>query len=178
MDVSDPSSSNYGKHWTPEKVVEAFAPSKETIDEVKAWLVASGIADTRLSLSNRATWIRVNATIDEAENLLKTNYKEFEHTDSGKTTLACHEYSVPKSLKHHIDIITPTVHFAVMTNEKAKRGSDQGTRPSRQVQAVPMADPPTLASSSSAFNYSICSTITYPQCIRALYNMPVGTMDK
>jgi len=27
MDVSDPKSANFGKHWTPEKLIETFKPS-------------------------------------------------------------------------------------------------------------------------------------------------------
>lgn len=35
MDVSHPSSPNYGKRWTPEQVTEAFAPSDETVSSVR-----------------------------------------------------------------------------------------------------------------------------------------------
>lgn len=56
MDVSDPNSPNYGKHWTQEEVAEAFAPSTEAVNDFKSWLLASGIADTRISLSKGSTW--------------------------------------------------------------------------------------------------------------------------
>lgn len=42
MDVSDPQSENYGKHWTPSRVHDFFSPSEETIETVKEWLIAAG----------------------------------------------------------------------------------------------------------------------------------------
>ena len=43
MEVSDPNSPDYGKHWTPEEVLEAFQPSDDTIRNVTAWLKSHGI---------------------------------------------------------------------------------------------------------------------------------------
>lgn len=42
MNVSDPTSPKYGKHWTAEEVYACFAPKAEAVDAVKQWLVASG----------------------------------------------------------------------------------------------------------------------------------------
>jgi tripeptidyl-peptidase-1 len=75
MDVSNPASPNYGKHWTPQQIAETFAPSSETIHEVTTWLLASGITEEQISLSEGSAWIRVNATIEQTESLLHTKYK-------------------------------------------------------------------------------------------------------
>jgi tripeptidyl-peptidase-1 len=48
MDVSDPRSPNYGKHWAAKKVHEVFAPSTETVKEVKEWLNSFGIPNHRV----------------------------------------------------------------------------------------------------------------------------------
>jgi tripeptidyl-peptidase I len=75
MDVSDPASANYGKHWTQQQIAETFAPSPEAIHEVTTWLLESGIAEEQISLSKGSAWIRANATIMQAETLLNTKYK-------------------------------------------------------------------------------------------------------
>jgi tripeptidyl-peptidase I len=48
LDISDPRSANFGKHWTPKQVAETFAPAKETSELTIAWLVESGISRDRL----------------------------------------------------------------------------------------------------------------------------------
>lgn len=47
LDVSDPRSPNFGKHWSAERVAKTFAPSKETVDSVTDWLVEYGIPKKR-----------------------------------------------------------------------------------------------------------------------------------
>jgi tripeptidyl-peptidase I len=82
-DVADPDSPNYGKHWTAAEVAEKFAPSSDTIQTVRNWLLESGIPIERIRLTITKTWIELNATVEEAENLLKAEYHVYQH-DSGK----------------------------------------------------------------------------------------------
>lgn len=82
-DVSHPSSPNYGHHWTPEQIVEKFAPKSESIESVREWLYENGIDRGRVRLSGSKAWLEVNATVEEAENLLNTEYHVYEH-ESGK----------------------------------------------------------------------------------------------
>lgn len=42
MDVSHPSSPNYGKHWTNDEVTSMFAPSEEAVRDVFEWLKDAG----------------------------------------------------------------------------------------------------------------------------------------
>ena len=81
-DVSHPDSPNYGKHWSAHEVAEKFAPSSDTIETVKAWLMQSGIDPERIRLTKAKTWIEVDATVAEAEALLNTEYHVYKH-DSG-----------------------------------------------------------------------------------------------
>lgn len=90
MDVSDPSSTNYGKHWTPEDVNRHFAPAQSTVDALTKWLASSGISTKRLSLSDNRGWLAFEASADEAERLLKTEFYEHEHED-GKVSVGCDE---------------------------------------------------------------------------------------
>ena len=83
MEVSHPESKKYGRHWSAGDVLEMFAPSDETIDAVKSWLLDSGIERDRIQLTSSKGWIEVTATVEEAERLLQTEYNLYGH-DSGK----------------------------------------------------------------------------------------------
>ena len=110
-EVSVPTSAKYGKHWTAKEVAEAFAPSEKTVDAVKTWLTSAGIHDSRIKQSQGLNWLEFEATVDEAEELLKTKYHVYEHEESGQPHVACDEYSIPAHLKEHVDLVYPTVHF-------------------------------------------------------------------
>lgn len=111
MDVSHPESPNFGKHWTAKQVAETFAPSQESIDAVTAWLKNSGIAPERIKKSQSMGWLTLDATVSEAENLLKTKFFLYKHSLTGKPHVGCSEYSIPEYVQPHVDFITPTVHF-------------------------------------------------------------------
>jgi tripeptidyl-peptidase-1 len=40
-----------GKHWTADEVAKAFAPTKDTLDQVMGWLNESGISRERITVS-------------------------------------------------------------------------------------------------------------------------------
>ncbi|KAI8972408.1 subtilisin-like protein [Trametes punicea] len=116
LDVSHPDSPNYAKHWTPAQVADAFQPSADSIQTVHSWLVEDGRIDAkRITLSKSGAWILANVTVEEAEQLLGTEYYVYQHAESGKEHVACHQayhaYHVPEHVSKHIDLITPTLHF-------------------------------------------------------------------
>lgn len=74
MDVSDPSSPNFGNHWSAKKVAETFAPSAESLRAVTKWLAEYGIKSDRVKQSQSLNWIHANVTVAEAESLLNTKY--------------------------------------------------------------------------------------------------------
>ena len=82
-DVSHPKSPNYGNHWSAGDIARTFAPSDETIDTVRSWLVASGIGEERIAFGRSKGWIQVDATVDEADRLMHAEYNVYTHT-SGK----------------------------------------------------------------------------------------------
>ena len=74
MEVSHPDSPKYGQHWTAKQIAETFAASQESVDGVTEWLKNSGIAPERIRKSQSLGWLHFNATVAEAEDLLKTEY--------------------------------------------------------------------------------------------------------
>jgi tripeptidyl-peptidase I len=168
MDVSDPSSENYGQHWTTEKITETFAAEETTVTSVTTWLTSSGISEDRITVSNSKSWIRMDLTIAEAESLLKTEYKMYEHTESAKRSLAVDEYSVPASISKHINFITPTVQHLAATRHF------QPAKPARKSEVAEVQK----LDSSVAWDLSNCGHNITRACIQALYNMPNGTHSK
>jgi len=79
MDVAHPDSANFGKHWSAADVHDAFAPTDETTETVKAWLVAAGIAAERIRHYENRAWLAFEGTVAEAEALFKTEYYEHAH---------------------------------------------------------------------------------------------------
>ncbi|KAN0106002.1 subtilisin-like protein [Hyaloscypha variabilis] len=165
MDVSDPSSENYGKHWTTEKVAETFAAEETTITTVTSWLTSSGISEDRITVSNSKSWIRMDLTIAEAESLLKTEYKMFKHTETSKRSLAVDEYSIPAHVSKHVDFITPTVQHLTATRQF------KPSKPARKSEAAKVQE----LDSSVTWDLSNCGHNITRACIQALYNMPNGT---
>ena len=83
MSVSHPESPSYGQHFSPDEVVDLFAPSNDTIDAVKSWLTDAGVHHERLRLSPSRGWIEFEATAAEVEELLQTEYHVYTHPDTG-----------------------------------------------------------------------------------------------
>ena len=71
-----------------------FSPPEETIANIKQWLSDFGIHDGRVVHSQNKGWIAVDVTVEEAEDLLKTEYYEHEHQYSSKIRVGCDEYAM------------------------------------------------------------------------------------
>jgi tripeptidyl-peptidase I len=111
---------------------------------------------------------------------LKTEYRVYESTDGMyRRSLATDEYSVPLAVRDHIDFITPTVQFDAVIS---KRGAEKWAGPDIkkmvlktegqtasmiETEASDLIDPTDL---------SICDQFITTECLRALYNMPNGTL--
>ncbi|TRX89818.1 hypothetical protein FHL15_009251 [Xylaria flabelliformis] len=109
MDISNPASENYGKHLSPEEVVDFFAPPDSSVQAVKDWLLAAGIEPHEISQSANKQWIQFDAAVDQVEDLLMASYHVWEHKVTGAKDIGCDEYHVPKHVRRHIDYITPGV---------------------------------------------------------------------
>ena len=81
-----------------EEVHEVFAPPKDTVRTVREWLTASGIHGSRVRQSDNNGWLAFDATAEEAERLLKTEYHEHEHKHSANVRVGCDEQEIPPLL--------------------------------------------------------------------------------
>ncbi|KAJ3789832.1 peptidase S8/S53 domain-containing protein [Lentinula aff. detonsa] len=154
-ETSDPFHERYGKHLSKTQVDELMRPADETLQEVKEWLNWHGIEDeTTTSSSDR--WITVNIPVSLAETLLNTKYHVYAHTDSDEKIIRTLEYSLPRHLHDHINLVSPTTYF--------------GTTRSMKVTSHLEPDRPTLSLSSDVTPSSSCRETITPTCLKDLYN--------
>lgn len=186
MDVSDPESPNFGKHWTAKQVADTFAPTKETVDSVRAWLIEHGFTEDQVKQSQGLNWIHVDATVAEAESLLKTKYYKYTHSETGQAHVACENYSVPEHIRRHIDFVTPTVHFdAKISNPKKKRSLEERAPPTGHKvtpgigHSIGSPSDKSLPKLGGKIPFGTildelkhCDTSIVPDCLRALYLLP------
>ncbi|KAG9890573.1 aorsin, partial [Aureobasidium melanogenum] len=134
-----------------------------TLTAVRDWLVRNGISDRRITHSDNKAWFAFDATTQEVEDLLHTQYHEFEHSSTGNYVAACDEYHVPKHIQKHIDFISPGVKGANLR----KRGSKKAKRTLRKSPARKQA--PFMPKNISSL--STCDQVVTPACIQALYQI-------
>ena len=176
MDVSHPSSSNYGKHYSSEDVIELFQPEEHTVESTKAWLVANGIDSTRIHHSDNKGWLAVDMTTAEAERLLHAEFHEYEHVETGMKTTSCDEYHLPGSVRDHVDYITPGVKLF----SGQRRGGNKAKRMKRAhgIKADGNPMPPKIrfdVAKKNPNSTDTCDQAITPACVKALYKVPEGT---
>ncbi|EME50290.1 hypothetical protein DOTSEDRAFT_68978 [Dothistroma septosporum NZE10] len=184
MEVSHPESETFGKHWTAEDVANTFAPSKDDSDAVKAWLASAGIDGDRVGKSQSLGWLEFTATVNQAEDLLKTKYHVYEHDETGRPHVACEEYSVPATLKDKIDFVYPTLHFDAKLKVREGSADSIAKREVKPGQSKTPGKPGSgslpkwnhrfLPHSDIITQLQNCDTQITPWCLRVLYKFPPG----
>ena len=172
--VSDPSSSDYGKLWTAEDVRNTFAPSKESTDSVRGWLASSGVG----KVTEKKGFLSFETTVDHAEQLMQSAYYEHEDRQTGAVRIGCDEYHLPEHISQHVDFITPGV--ALSSPLKKRSIPRQRATSTRYGISGSHMRKPTYAlrrrsatsASPAASDLSNCGTEMTPACLRALYDLP------
>ncbi|KAJ8066000.1 hypothetical protein OCU04_005094 [Sclerotinia nivalis] len=183
MDVSNPSSPNYGKHWSAKKVAETFAPSADSVKAIVQWLEEYGIKSERVKQSQSLSWIHANVTVAEAESLLNTKYYAYTHAETGQSAAACDDYSVPENLRKHIDFITPTLHFDAKVVPGKQKRENTSQKDALSKHRVGSPNDPSLPKQGKIISVTshgglqtsplaTCNTHITPDCLRALYGLP------
>ncbi|OHW92825.1 pro-kumamolisin [Colletotrichum incanum] len=203
-DVAHPDSPNYGKHWTHEDIINMFAPRQESIALVMQWLESEGIKRSRIELSKGRNWVQFNGTAGEVERLLKTEYHVYKH-EQGHMHIACDKYHVPEHLVEHIDMITPSVHFDQRIGEQRKNNKHELEEhqveelKKRQLKKRELLEKREVSSGGKSvaiqgspdsgfgpkqgaivmnalMDLNQCDAMITPDCLRALYATPPGSL--
>lgn len=109
-EVSDPSHERYGNHLSLEDVQRLSAPSEHSCDTVHQWLDGHGITKEHVEYSPAKDWFKMTLPVWQVEQLLDTEYHQYGH-ENGKQIVRTTQYSLPRSLHNHIDVVQPTNFF-------------------------------------------------------------------
>ena len=101
-------------------------------------------------------------------------YGIYQNTETGKSHLACEQYSVPAHVQKYVDLITPTIRFDATIKQKKKRRSIESRGLS--IKPVLQVMPNPLAADAAAVTFTLanCYEYTTPDCLRSLYNFNNG----
>ena len=179
MSISHPNSPDYGKHLTDEEVHEFFAPSAETVESVRNWLLSSGIEEV-VHHDNKG-WLAADIPASHAEHLFMSELYEYEDSNTGNIRMGCEEYHVPVHVQEHIDYITPGVKLSAPLRkrvEKRDRVWPQEMWQHRGPKPHPYPHPPPPPYQPHVpDDLKHCAVNITPVCYRALYGIPEGRLN-
>ncbi|KAF1994689.1 tripeptidyl-peptidase-like protein [Amniculicola lignicola CBS 123094] len=156
MDISTPSHPRYGQHLKREELKELIKPRAESSEAVLAWLKNSGVATE--DVVNDGEWVNFVASVSTAEKMMATTFKTYQslvREDVNK--IRALEYSVPKSVLEHIDMIQPTTRFGQI------RPQFNHIHDKEKV-------PTTMLKMAAAVVNQTCAQSINPTCLKDLYN--------
>jgi tripeptidyl-peptidase-1 len=168
-EVSDPGHADYRKHLTKEQVEDLVKPEGASIDAVHSWLDAHGIDISSLGRSAAGDWLSVTVPVSIAEKMLDTTYNVYQH-DSGSYVVRAREYSLPRSLHDHIDLVQPTTYISSHHEKKSALKKRASTAHLEGPGHEFVEDISSFAFSGQASVPASCGTTITPACLRALYN--------
>jgi tripeptidyl-peptidase-1 len=81
-----------------------MAPKVESVTAVKQWLAAHNLTALPLGYGD---WFGLETTVAKASVLFAANFSVFEHAGTGAKQVRTLEYSIPASLKGHLEVAHP-----------------------------------------------------------------------
>ncbi|KAI0644613.1 family S53 protease-like protein [Trametes meyenii] len=162
-DVSTPGSKNYRQHLSKAEVQALVTPKPESVKAVTTWLSKNNVATAQASPAG--DWLSIEVPVSKASALLGTQFGEYAHEKSNTTVIRTLAYSVPASVKGHLDVIFPATSYVNSHNsdEKAKRANTKSSSSQTSLKAAPTA----LAAVDDS-----CKTEITPKCLQSIYNIP------
>ncbi|KAF7973164.1 hypothetical protein HWV62_15843 [Athelia sp. TMB] len=154
-EVSTPSSSKFGKHLSKAEVEKYVTPTSETQTTIMSFLSSYGVTAT--NLSSAGDWLGFKVPVGTANEMFAANFSVFKQESSSMTLIRTLSYSIPTSLKTHVEGIHPTTSFTI-GHGSAGAGALASLSPSAQLHPVPGS----------------CNTTVTPACIQAMYGLPTA----
>lgn len=158
--VSTPSSSTYGQYLDLDSINAAFGPSDASKSAVKSWLKSSGI--NTYTVQGDSVWFK--ASVAQANSLLGTTFNTY--TDSkGTSKIRTTQYSIPDSLKSHIDLISPTTYFGTTQSMRNIKATYAGETHAKRATSLPAGCNSTIVYEGHSY-----AAVT-PDCLRYIYGV-------
>ena len=119
-DVSDPTSPNYGQHWSGEEV-GAMTSNPLARDTTVSYLHANGVTIT--SETRYGEYITATAPISTWDKVLNTQFFKFHQRQINgeiKESIRAEAYSIPMELDGHVAYVLNTIEMPVKLTRKAE----------------------------------------------------------
>ncbi|KAJ7830274.1 Pro-kumamolisin, activation domain-containing protein [Mycena leptocephala] len=164
LDIADPRSPNYGQHWSPARVKEAFRPSTLcTRDPCTA---------DNIRLNASGDILELNVTVAEAEHLLEAEYCVYSAEEDGSVRLGCHTgVYAPRACGNTSNLCGRLVHFgfggpSAFGRRRESISSSQSSRFGREAGGGSIED-----TNRKHFATSGCDIVRDPRLpLREIYN--------
>ena len=130
-DVSNPMSSNYGQHWTREKIIN-FTSNPYAHDTVVSYLLSNGISSLSETLSGE--FIKASAPIVVWEKMFNTEFFTFYQTHEDKSVekiIRAEKYWIPRELDKHINCVFYTIEMPIVRHHSVTQPSPPSKSKSR-----------------------------------------------
>ncbi|KAE8154001.1 subtilisin-like protein [Aspergillus avenaceus] len=150
IDISTPGHPSYGIHMKRDEVRDFLRPSELALHKVLYWLEAAQVPAQLIEI--HADWITFTVPVDQAQEMLKTRFYNFEHTRTKAKVIRTMRYSVPKQVQPYILMIQPTTRFGHLVSHVTPPIIDSV-----------LATPKDLSAN--------CSSTVTPYCLRELYGI-------
>ena len=176
-DVSDPSSSNYGKHWSKSQVAE-FTANKKSYNAVMGYLNSTkNVVINRQSLYGE--YIFAKAPVHVWEDVFATTFHTYQisvHNEKRKGKLnkiiRAEEYSLPVELDGHVSTVLNTVQFHYKNIVSKKRYKNDENAPplsDSQQQQQQQKESPEISTLARPRAQPVYSPTIKPSVTRAPY---------
>lgn len=162
--LSTPDHPLYGKHLGWDDLAQWMAPADHVLSFTLEWIHSANIDDVQV----KASQITLNASIEQAEKLLDTQFYHYT-SQSGQDILRALEYRIPEPLQQSIDMIQPTTRFPQLQPLRSL------ILPSDTSHLKASQDPGPLARTVNIELVECNLTIT-PGCLRQLYGLENTTL--
>jgi len=149
-EVSNPSSTKFGQHWTMKDIHDFLKPKDESLDLILDWFNYYNIETNNIKyLTLNKDFVRIETTIKTANEMLNTQYGYWINNEGEKHKRVKEGYYVPAIVAEHLDFISPTLRFP----------------PRRHTKTIEKIDIDSASISNNAIVYNT------PSRIRSLYQM-------
>ncbi|CCM03028.1 uncharacterized protein FIBRA_05145 [Fibroporia radiculosa] len=152
-DVITLSSANYGQYLSTDESNYFLAPTQESMTAVNEWLAENGITST--TIGSVGNWLSISIPVSQANAIFDADFSVFTYESSGAESIRTLSYSIPSSLKDHLDLVHPTVTFVP-------------PRTQLPFNTVKLATVPSPAATPSACDNGYVD----PACLQSLYSIP------
>lgn len=95
LDVSDPSSKNYGNYLSSDELAAITAPSHETLQTVTTWLEENQIT----SFVTKGSRVEVTTTHELAQNLFQTRFQTLINSEHNLMVVRAADYALPDAVE-------------------------------------------------------------------------------